>query len=152
MPSAVLREQTECINKPSHMHTDAHIDIQKNQVWFGGKSPDCVTVATVTLYVPVTAMEQWLLILNLICTQSKHPSSLSFCSPFSPSPCVNLFLHPYRSLHLPSPSPTSLFSRFISHSQCQIIGYSVQLTNMEWEDRRSLADNHTLSLSCFSPC
>ena len=71
-----------------------------------------------------------------------------------PSPCVNLFLHPYRSLHLPlpSPSPTSLFSRLISHSQCQIIGYSVQLTNMEWEDRRSLADNHTLSLSCFSPC
>lgn len=47
--------------------------------------------ATVTLYVPVTAVDQWLLILNLIYTQSKHP--LFPLIPLPPLPWVYLFLH-----------------------------------------------------------
>lgn len=130
------------------MYKHAHIDIEKNQLWFGEKSPYCVTVTTVTLYVPVTAVEQWLLILNLIYTQSKHPSSLSCCSPFFPS-SHHVFI-----------SSSIFIAHSISLSHLHLLpfdlsvnarSYSVQLTNTEWEDRRSLTDNHTLSLPCFFP-
>lgn len=62
-----------------YKHTTAHVHssvcIEENRLLFARKSPYHATVATVTLHVPVTAVERRLLILNLIYTQSKHPSS-----------------------------------------------------------------------------
>lgn len=64
-----------------------------------------------------------------------------------PSPCVYLFLHPYRSLHLPHPPPPPpVWSLAVNARSC-----SVRLTNMEREGRRNSTDNRTLSLPCFSP-
>lgn len=71
----------------------------------------CRGEAMVTLYVPVTAVEQWLLILNLIYTQSKHP--LFPLLPLPPLPWVYLFLH----LFAHSMSLTHLFLLLFDVSQ-----------------------------------
>lgn len=89
-------EQTEC------MCTNMHVSILRTIKCCG---------ATVTLYVPVTAVDQWLLILNLIYTQSKHP--LFPLIPLPPLPWVYLFLH----LFAHSMSLTHLFLLLFDVSQ-----------------------------------
>lgn len=74
-------------------------------------------------------------------------TSLFLLLPFSvlslPYPCVYLVLHLYHSLHLPHPPPSSPVWSLTVYAR----SYSVQLTNVEQEDRRNSTDDHTLSLA-----